>query len=101
MPQAAANEGQTKAPELDEVVQLHFVALVEREGQLWELDGRKSGPVPHGPTTKESLLQVSCCLILALLIVHFRPAERELVGRESGPMPHRPTTKEVLLQVGC
>ena len=56
--QAAANEGQTKPPELDEVVSLHFVALVERDGQLWELDGRKSGPVPHGPTSQQTLLQV-------------------------------------------
>lgn len=58
MRQAAANEGQTKPPELDEVVSLHFVALVERGGQLWELDGRKSGPVNHGPTSKQTLLQV-------------------------------------------
>jgi len=64
VPQAAANEGQTKAPELDEVVQLHFVALVEREGQLWELDGRKSGPVPHGPTSRETLLQVRMGFLL-------------------------------------
>jgi Ubiquitin carboxyl-terminal hydrolase, family 1 len=58
-PQAAANEGQTKPPALDEVVALHFAALVERDGQLWELDGRKSGPVSHGPTSKDTLLQVS------------------------------------------
>ena len=56
--QAAANEGQTRPPAPDEVVALHFVALVEREGQLWELDGRKSGPVAHGPTSRDTLLQV-------------------------------------------
>jgi ubiquitin carboxyl-terminal hydrolase L3 len=60
---AAANEGQTKPPEPDEVVALHFVALVEREGRLWELDGRKSGPVPHGPTSRDTLLQDSVAVV--------------------------------------
>lgn len=56
--QAAANEGATKPPRLDEVVQLHFVALVAAHEQLWELDGRKSGPVSHGPSSRHTLLQV-------------------------------------------
>jgi Ubiquitin carboxyl-terminal hydrolase, family 1 len=65
--QAAANEGQTRPPAPDEVVALHFVALVEREGRLWELDGRKSGPVAHGPTTRDTLLQVR---LLAAVSAH-------------------------------
>lgn len=40
------------------MVSLHFVALVVVDGQLWELDGRKSGPVPHGSCSSDSLLQV-------------------------------------------
>ena len=35
---------------------LHFVALVHREGFLYELDGRRAGPVCHGPTTPATLL---------------------------------------------
>lgn len=42
-----ANEGLTNpnAP-----VQHHFIALVEFEGTLYELDGRKSFPISHGPS---------------------------------------------------
>lgn len=56
--QAAAQEGNTAPPPLEEVVNLHFVALVHRDGRLWELDGRKSFPIDHGPTSPERLLQV-------------------------------------------
>ena len=54
--QDAAAEGATKPPEDDEEVNLHFVALVHREGFLYELDGRRAGPVCHGPTTPATLL---------------------------------------------
>lgn len=56
--QAAANEGNTRPPALDEVVSLHFVTLVVVDGQMWELDGRKSGPVSHGPASRDTILQV-------------------------------------------
>ena len=56
--QAAAQEGNTAPPPLEEVINLHFVALVHRDGRLWELDGRKSFPIDHGPTSPERLLQV-------------------------------------------
>ena len=36
---------------------LHFLALVQGiDGQLWELDGRKAAPIPHGPTSPATLL---------------------------------------------
>ena len=57
--QAAAQEGATRPPDLDEVVALHFVALVGREGRLLELDGRKPFPIDHGATSPDTLLQVS------------------------------------------
>ena len=31
---------QTRPPALDEVVKLHFVTMVQRDGCLYELDGR-------------------------------------------------------------
>merc|ERR1712107_391751 len=37
----AAREGQTAAPNLADQVDHHFVALLEVEGALWELDGRR------------------------------------------------------------
>ncbi|KAK9903583.1 hypothetical protein WJX75_009284 [Coccomyxa subellipsoidea] len=61
--QAAAQEGATAPPSLDEVVDLHFVALVERRGRLFELDGRKLFPIDHGATSSESLLQDSARVV--------------------------------------
>lgn len=43
---ATAGQGQTAAPGADEPVDLHFVAFVRGpDGKLWELDGRRRGPV--------------------------------------------------------
>lgn len=52
-----AQEGQTEAPDCNEPVNYHFVAFVNKEGILYELDGRKSFPVNHGKTSAETLLQ--------------------------------------------
>ena len=49
--QAAAQEGDTAPPALEDVVDLHFVALVNRNSRLVELDGRKSFPIDHGKTS--------------------------------------------------
>ncbi|CAL5222286.1 g4625 [Coccomyxa viridis] len=54
---AAAQAGETRPPGLDEVVALHFVALVQREGRLLELDGRKPFPIDHGSSSPATLLQ--------------------------------------------
>lgn len=50
----SASEGQTTA--IDEDVNLHFIALVHKEGQLYELDGRKPFPINHGPSSPDSFL---------------------------------------------
>ena len=36
----AAEQGQTRPPALDEVVKLHFVVMIQKDGCLYELDGR-------------------------------------------------------------
>lgn len=46
--QEAAQQGVTAAPSADEEVDLHFIAFVHRDGCLYELDGRKAGPINHG-----------------------------------------------------
>lgn len=56
--QAAAQEGDTAPPALEDVVDLHFVALVNQNDRLVELDGRKSFPIDHGKTSNSTLLQV-------------------------------------------
>lgn len=55
-----AEHGEISLAGQSEVVQdvnTHFVAFVEKEGSLYELDGRKSFPINHGPTTPETLLK--------------------------------------------
>ena len=47
--QTAAQKGDTAAPAADASVDLHFVAFVkDRSGALWELDGRRKGPLNRG-----------------------------------------------------
>lgn len=55
--EAAAQEGNTAPPALNEVVNLHFVTFVCCSGRLYELDGRKSFPVDHGSSSPDTLLQ--------------------------------------------
>ncbi|CAH1776593.1 unnamed protein product [Owenia fusiformis] len=59
----SAKEGQTAAPSIDEKVKLHFVTFIHSDGTLYEMDGRKSAPVNHGPTTKDSLLEDTCTVV--------------------------------------
>ncbi|XP_071500052.1 ubiquitin carboxyl-terminal hydrolase isozyme L3-like [Diadema antillarum] len=54
--EVSAQEGQTEAPQADEDVCPHFIALVEKEGCVYELDGRKKFPINHGPV-EESFLK--------------------------------------------
>lgn len=45
----AAKLGDTQAPEAEDNVDLHFVAFVKgSDGRLWELDGRRKGPLERG-----------------------------------------------------
>lgn len=49
-----AAHGQTAPPDPDCQTDFHFVAFVEKNGRLYELDGRKSGPIDHGPSSPET-----------------------------------------------
>mmetsp|Transcript_25498 Transcript_25498/g.55461 ORF Transcript_25498/g.55461 Transcript_25498/m.55461 type:complete len:237 (-) Transcript_25498:928-1638(-) len=55
--QTAAAEGDSAPPADEEEVDLHFVAFVECQGRLIQLDGRRAGPVDHGTTSPATLLQ--------------------------------------------
>jgi len=57
MQEVAAAQGQSTQVEIDEPVNTHFVAFVQVEGHLYELDGRKGQPINHGPSSAETLLQ--------------------------------------------
>jgi ubiquitin carboxyl-terminal hydrolase L3 len=45
----AASAGDTAAPNLEDEVDNHYVAFVkDNNGQLWELDGMRKGPIERG-----------------------------------------------------
>ena len=47
--QNAAAGGDTKAPDAEAAIDLHFVAFIkDKENNLWELDGRRKGPLNRG-----------------------------------------------------
>lgn len=52
--QTAAATGDTAAPEADESIDLHYVCFVKsRNAHLWELDGRRKGPLDRGSLSEE------------------------------------------------
>jgi len=58
---ASASTGQTSTPREDEDVNLHFTTFIEKDGSLYELDGRKPFPINQGTCT--NLLQDSAVII--------------------------------------
>lgn len=44
----AAARGDTAAPSAEENIELHYVCFVAQNGRLWELDGRRKGPLDRG-----------------------------------------------------
>lgn len=52
--QTAANKGDTSAPSADENVDLHYVCFVKsKDNNLWEMDGRRIGPLNRGKLSPE------------------------------------------------
>ena len=48
--QTAAASGTSAAPDASADIDLHYVCFVKAaDGQLWELDGRRKGPLVRGP----------------------------------------------------
>jgi ubiquitin carboxyl-terminal hydrolase L3 len=70
----SSDSNQTGRGSLEDNVETHFIALVHRNGTLYELDGRKSGPVDHGPTTPSGLLHDACRVV------------REFMDRDPGEL---------------
>ncbi len=56
----AVQQGDT---EVEDSVMTHFIAFMEIDGQLYELDGTKDAPVSHGEVKPENLLSKSCEVI--------------------------------------
>ena len=50
----AASKGDTAAPDAQDDIDLHYVCFVKTEdGTLWELDGRRKGPLNRGQLGKD------------------------------------------------
>lgn len=47
-----------QVPNIDDRLNHHFVAFAAHDGTLYEFDGRKPFPIPHGATTDASFLKV-------------------------------------------
>ena len=62
-----SSSNQTSRGNLDDDLITHFVALVHVDGKLYELDGRKAGPVCHGDTTPETLLADACKVVQSFM----------------------------------
>ncbi len=65
--QEAAKEGQTAAPDASIDVDLHFVCFVEKEGSLYELDGRNPFPINHGPCEANQVALKSAIIVQRLM----------------------------------
>ncbi len=47
--QSAASQGQSNAPGAEDDIDLHYVCFIKDEkNNLWELDGRRKGPLNRG-----------------------------------------------------
>lgn len=56
--QATSSElNQTNRGNIEDNVITHFISIVNVDNTLYEMDGRKDGPVLHGNTSPETLLQ--------------------------------------------
>lgn len=53
----ASVEGQTEAPAASEAVEYHFISIIHNNNTIYEMDGRKQGPINHGPTSQENFLR--------------------------------------------
>jgi len=60
----AATAGETEA---SDNVDTHFICFSCVDGELYELDGRKTGPISHGPSSPSNILQDAAKVIQGII----------------------------------
>lgn len=67
-----AQEGQTETPDIDAELDLHFIAFIEKDGHLYEMDGGsgKDYPINHGPVTPALLLEESSKVVKKFMAIN-------------------------------
>lgn len=60
----ADEENATSRGRIEDKVLTHFITFVSVNSQLYELDGRKNGPVLHGPLTSDNSLLKDACKVV-------------------------------------
>eukprot|EP00262_Sarcandra_glabra_P009764 TRINITY_DN24331_c0_g1_i1.p1 TRINITY_DN24331_c0_g1~~TRINITY_DN24331_c0_g1_i1.p1 ORF type:complete len:246 (+),score=66.49 TRINITY_DN24331_c0_g1_i1:221-958(+) len=63
----AATAGDTEAPNINVNVDTHFICFTCVDGELYELDGRRSQPVSHGSSSPSTLLQDAAKVIKSVI----------------------------------
>lgn len=53
--ESSATGGQTSAPEATANIDHHFICFIEKDGDVYELDGGKAFPINHGPSSGDLL----------------------------------------------
>eukprot|EP00457_Paulinella_chromatophora_P012609 gb/GEZN01012831.1/.p1 GENE.gb/GEZN01012831.1/~~gb/GEZN01012831.1/.p1 ORF type:complete len:262 (-),score=59.50 gb/GEZN01012831.1/:241-1026(-) len=54
---ASSEVAQTATPQRTDAVDAHFIAFIQSEGALYEMDGRKAFPINHGKTSNGTFLK--------------------------------------------
>jgi len=79
--QAAAAQGDSAAPSADDHIDLHYVCFVKsRNHHLWELDGRRKGPLDRGQLDPSD--DVLCEKALDIGVRSFLKREEQAGGEE-------------------
>jgi ubiquitin carboxyl-terminal hydrolase L3 len=77
----AANQGQSNVPGAEDDIDLHYVCFVKDEkNNLWEMDGRRKGPLNRGQLAEDE--DVLCEKALDLGVRRFLKREAETGGGE-------------------
>lgn len=78
--QGAATQGQSSVPGAEDDVDLHYVCFVkDAKNHLWELDGRRKGPLDRGEIGDDDVLSEKA---LDLGVRRFLKREEETGGGE-------------------